>query len=640
MAKKDNFPAKSKKSNQTKNLNKGTTQLQPGMKSPSFSGVVIAFFTAFIILLVRMSSYERPMDQFFWSTGINQLSDFFSYIKMVAIIICGILALLILLYQIVTQSFYIKKSYAYIPIAIYMIFVLLSYLFAEYKEFSLLGYNDRFEGTLVLLCYMVMLFFIIHSINTERWVKWIVYPLAVSSTLLGILGLSQAIGRDFFKTTIGKKLITPSSYWEHVDNLKFTFNDNEIYQTVYNINYVSFYLTLLIPLFGMLFIHEKKIYGKLAWGALFTLSVYNLIGSESSGGLIGMVAVVLIAAIVLNKRILNWKKPVLVLIALTILVGAGTYQRWTSELSTDFDRAQGKNPTQIEDETPEGDVEITPRSIRPNIDYIETHQDSVIFSLNGEALSLKPSVNADGMIDGLTLFDSDSKIISLLPTEEQDIYSIEDERFHDYATVSYSTEGDPYLRIYTEDASWKFASTEDGIFFVNQLNNYIRLSPTPSIGWQENPDFGSGRGYIWSRSIPMIRETLLIGHGADTYCLYFPHEDYAGKYSANWGLNRIVDKPHNLYLGVAINTGLISLLALLALWGVYIVQSCKLYFRAKYEDFLTFVGAGIFLGICGFFVAALFNDSSVSVMPMFYGLLGTGIAINRMLNSNNKIPLK
>ncbi len=151
--------------------------------------------------------------------------------------------------------------------------------------------------------------------------------------------------------------------------------------------------------------------------------------------------------------------------------------------------------------------------------------------------------------------------------------------------------------------------------------------------------FGSGRGYIWSRTLPMLQDTIFLGHGADTYTIYFPHHDYAGKFSANWQINRIVDKPHNMYMGMAVGTGMISLLALLALWGMYIVQSFKLYFNAKYEDsdFNTYAGAGIFLGICGFLVAGLVNDSSVSVMPMFYGLLGTGIAINRMLKERAAI---
>jgi hypothetical protein len=86
---------------------------------------------------------------------------------------------------------------------------------------------------------------------------------------------------------------------------------------------------------------------------------------------------------------------------------------------------------------------------------------------------------------------------------------------------------------------------------------------------------------------------------------------------------------------MAVGTGLISMIAFLVLLGFYFVQSVKLYWHRKYESFIEFVGVGIFLGITGFAVAALVNDSSVSVMPMFYGLFGMGIAINIMLKRVN-----
>jgi len=183
---------------------------------------------------------------------------------------------------------------------------------------------------------------------------------------------------------------------------------------------------------------------------------------------------------------------------------------------------------------------------------------------------------------------------------------------------------------------WAFAVTEEGLRYYNQLGNLVDLEKIPSIGFEDNINFGSGRGFIWSRTLPMLRDTIFIGHGADTYCLYFPHHDYAGKYSADWEINKIVDKPHNMYMGAAIGTGIISMLALIVLWGIYTVQSFKLYYKTKFDDydFTVFAGTGIFLGICGFLAAGLVNDSSVSVMPMFYGLLGTGIAINKLLKQN------
>ena len=78
--------------------------------------------------------------------------------------------------------------------------------------------------------------------------------------------------------------------------------------------------------------------------------------------------------------------------------------------------------------------------------------------------------------------------------------------------------------------------------------------------------------------------------------------------------------------------------ALLALFGGYLIQSFRLYFRRRFEteDFISFAGAGIFIGIVGFLTAALVDDSSVSVMPMFYTLLGTGIALNILLRKQQK----
>ena len=186
-----------------------------------FQMIPIAFFTAVIIMITRMALYQRPMEQFYWSGNSNDLIDFFSYYKMTAIMAVSFFVVVILAYRIFTQSLSIKRSYAYLPMAVYSIFVLISYALSDYKEFALWGWNDRFEGTFSLLGYMVMLFYIINTIRSERDVKWVIYPLAASSALLGLLGVTQALDHDFFRTTLGKKLITPSSFWQNLDSLNY-----------------------------------------------------------------------------------------------------------------------------------------------------------------------------------------------------------------------------------------------------------------------------------------------------------------------------------------------------------------------------------------------------------------------------------
>ena len=168
----------------------------------------------------------------------------------------------------------------------------------------------------------------------------------------------------------------------------------------------------------------------------------------------------------------------------------------------------------------------------------------------------------------------------------------------------------------------------------------IDMHKVPAIGWENNLSFGSGRGYIWSRTLPMMKDTQLLGYGADSYCIYFPHEDYVGKYNSGTfsaNTNIVVDKPHNMYMGMVVGTGGISLLAFLGLTILYLIQGIKLYFRKELKTLYDFVGVSIVLSICGFLVAGLVNDSTVSVMPMFYGLLGIGFSINQILKKFSSV---
>jgi len=611
-----------------------------------FQMIPAIFFTSVVILIVRMHEYKRDMSQFFWSGSNSDLTDFFSYYKMTAILACGILVLFIILYKIITQSMTIKHCFAYIPMAVYSFFVFVSYLGSEYKEFSLFGWNSRFEGTLPLLFYMLLLFYIINVVNSEKNVKWMIYVLAVSSTLLGLVGLSQAWNHDFFQTNIGKMLITPSLYWDSLNNLIFNFKAKEIYQTLYNINYVSFYLTLLIPLFGMLFLYsvnmknEEKSYKKVIWATLFALLIFNIIGSASSGGLLGLATIGIMGLIVLNKKILQWKKPIAILFIIVLLISGLTYQRWVPELTstikgiTHTESHEGANSISQNSNVDSDNTDVIPGSEKAKIDYIQTQKRNIILSINSNPLNIHVITKKES-IENLELFDKDGNAIALIPNEEN--FAIDDPRFYDFATITPTyIENTFYIIVQTNEMTWPFA-IKDQIYYKNKMGNLVNLDKVPSIGFENNLNFGNGRGYIWSRTIPMMKDTLLLGKGADTYCLYYPHNDYTGKYNAGLDVNLIVDKPHNMYMGIVIGTGCLSLIALLSLFGIYLFQSFKLYFRNKFEtDFLTYVGAGIFFGICGFLTSALVNDSSVSVMPMFYGLLGTGIAINIMLQKKAK----
>ncbi|NLK72555.1 MAG: O-antigen ligase family protein, partial [Clostridiales bacterium] len=568
----------------------------------------IIFFTAFIIMITFLKTYHAPMEGYYWHSGGTIFTDFFSYYKSMAIIISGALVLLLILYRLTTQSFFLKKTWIYIPMIIYVIFVVFSWIFSKYPFYAFHGYLDRFEGSLVLISYMVLLFYVINTINSERNIKWVIYAIGVSSSILSILGLSQFLKRDFFQTELGKRLITPNTYIDQLDSIEFTFVSGEIYQTVYNINYVSFYLTLLVPVFGLLFIWEKNIKRKAIYGVISALLIINLIGSKSSGGILGIGVAFIIALVVLNKRILKWWKSVALILVAVILVFALTFNRIFPEISGAIKSVFTS------------DTEIIHKQL---IDYFDTDYDKLTVSCNNEPLTI--FVDLEKGIQSFEIKDKEGNIVPLIE-DEPSVYKLKDARFDMYKITFVFDSGHYFIVIGIEDTEWPFEVTNKGIFFFNGLGYQVDMDPIPSIGFENKLDFGNGRGLIWSRSLPLIKNHIFLGSGADTYVFEFPQNDYAGKYNAGWPIYNIVDKPHNMYIGVAVNTGLISLIALLVLFGAYIIWSIKIYWRNQFEDFISITGVGIFIGICGFLTAALVNDSSVSVMPLFYGLLGTGIA--------------
>lgn len=628
--------------------------------------IPIAFFAAIVILVVVIHPYTRPMTQFYWAseTDDSYISDFFSYGKMVCIIISASIAALMLLFRCTTQSLAIKKSFAYVPMVIYSIFVILSYIFSDYKEFAILGWNDRFEGTIPLLCYMIMLFLIINSVNTEHNVKQVLWPIAISSTILSLLGISQATDHDFFRTTLGQKLLCLD--FRNLDTLDridaaaanneyyltFTFNNREIYQTVYNINYVSFYLTLLVPIFCMIFIRalqkdaQEKTWKKIALGGLIGLLIFNLIGSASSGGYLGIGVAFIFAIIIFNKQLLKWWKPLLCIILIVGIVMGFTYDRWWPEISGAVKSVLGLNSTKVVEEQETAPTDVTPGSQLCTIDYIETGDDYITFSLNGNVLKIMPSHDEDNIINGFSCCDGDGKPVATYQLSNSSYtFGFADERYENYATmiIGYDSQLQlSLLRLTTAKTNWDFTFKDSKYqMYIAATNKTTSLSKVEHFGFENNQNFGSGRGYIWSRSLPLLKNSLIIGTGADTYCAVFPQNDYAGKYNAYGAGNilLIVDKPHDMYIHMGVGTGCISLIAMLSLFAIYVIQSFKIYFKRDFgTDYLAYAGVGAFLGVTAFLVTGLVDDSTVSVMPLFYTMLGLGLAINMIIQRRDGQP--
>jgi len=561
----------------------------------------------------------------FW-TGQKENLDFFSYYKMVWILISSLLAVGVMALIVILNGLdRIRGTYYYIPIAVYAFFVILSTEFSKYTDISLTGFTDRYEGMYVLLAYMAILFVTINLVNKEDHIKVLLAALFTGAVIIGLIGVFQYIGYDFFKSSFGKNLILPGVYESMADKLQFQFGKNVIYSTLYHLNYVGSYMAMLFPLTFTLFVLTKKGWLKVLLALLTLLMAVNWLGSTSRAGMFGGTLAIVILMVMINKVIIkNWKYFLSGLIILGFLVFGLNYlsngylgSRIGSLINNAMEFTQSADNVDAKANMP-----LQGLDINGNQATLVTSTETLVLSVDGDEIALK---------------DKDSNPIRMSYERSTGVLNLEDDRYKDYELKLGKMNNVNVLQLTKGLIKFKFQLAKDQVTLLNNKGQVVNMEPVEKWGFEGKELLGSSRGYIWSRSIPLLKHTMFIGYGPDTFAIYFPQNDFMGKsYAYNGDMWQVVDKPHNLYLQVGLNTGIISLVALLSLFIAYFIRSVMLYIRNDYSDFISQAGVGIFVAVCGYLGAAFFNDSVVSVAPVFWVLLGLGISTNYMLEKQKK----
>jgi len=573
-------------------------------------------------LIVRLKIIPLTGAQFELWTGTTVDYDFFSNYKMIWILMCTALAIIMLIVKSFQTKFSVfRKSYYYIPIGIYSIFIVLSTIFSKYTQIAVWGFVDRYEGMLVLLAYMSILIVTILLVDCEYHIKLIFGALFASAIVIAVIGMFQYIGFDVFKTEFGKSMMLPAELMKNADKLNFKFGKNVIYSTLYHYDYVGSYMAMLFPLTFTLFLLVKNKVGKVFMGIMSVLMLSNWIACNSRAGILGGLLALLVLLIMMHKHIKLKKKYVIIVCLILVLVFAGlnflSKGSLNARVETLFSEMKllvspnNKNQS-YEDLIPLKDVRVQGNTahivINDDVLNVEIIRDTVVFS-DGNKKSLQAEFN-----------NKNNKI------------TLKDERYKDYSITLGKLDDKPIIYIFKGNIKLYFEAVNNSIYLTDYRGRDINIDNIKRWGFEGKELFASSRGYIWSRSLPLVKDTILLGHGPDTFAAYFPQQDIKGKmYAYNGDMWQIVDKAHNLYLQIALNTGVLSLIAVLALFIMYIIKSCKIYYNNSFKDFNSIAGLGIFVAVVGYLGAGMFNDSVVSVAPVFWILLGMGISINNIL---------
>lgn len=261
---------------------------------------------------------------------------------------------------------------------------------------------------------------------------------------------------------------------------------------------------------------------------------------------------------------------------------------------------------------------------------VTTGEDSLTLNIRGNDLIFTLGDMENGQSE-IVCSDADDKILELaLSDADNQIYTVNDERFGEISIqpILYQDNA-PCISVTIDGVAWNFVrQAEGGYYYLNGAGKMVKMEKINRVDWFRD-DAMSLRGYIWNDSIPLIVKHIFIGAGANAFMFAYPQNDYMRQYI--FGQNVFDVKAHCWYLQQCIETGVIGTLLLIGFLLWYFIQSVRIYRRVDLRQRISWVGFGLFSAVLVYLLTALVNDSNVCTAPVFWGILGLGMAVNRML---------
>jgi hypothetical protein len=580
---------------------------------------------AVLPIIVHIKIYNTGLSKYAWSSSQEQYGDVFLYYKQ-----CFFTIMSVLMAFIIFADFMAKKRFKSIPKTfilpvIYAALSLLSSIFAKNRDFAFTGSFEQFEDVWCLMGYVLVMYYVYIYARKIKKIRLLIICMLAGAFLVGIIGTMQYFGHNIFNSAIYQKIIGAG-------NLGLTVSD-ATYSTLFNSNYVGTYASFILPLIAVLFFYEEKWYMLLLYIAAGSVMLIALFGSKSEAGLLVLICMIPIVLLFCRKRIIK-KYYIYLPVIIAGLAGviifnvkthfylAGTVKTMLTQLSVPV----VDNLEQIETADKGSNGKDIPSEVAKN-GYLKIKYSGNYYIVQ----ALKDDASGNFLVyakaeDG-TAFDQDAATGTLTAPDAPSLYF----NISDYDNTHY------VLTFNIDGIKWQFLCNDDSskYRYVNAFGRCDSMHEVSSVLFNNHKRLISGRGYLWSRALTLVKDKIILGVGADNYVLFFPNDDYVGKMQAGYSAS-LVTKPHCMYLQWAANSGLIAAIALTAFLIIYLIQSVRLYFTSELEEKSKQAGMAIALGTFAYMVAGIANDSSICVAPVFFIMLGAGYTINSMALSKMK----
>lgn len=582
-------------------------------------------------LVIRQYKFNTGLERYPWFDGTTVKYDFFLASKAAVLMVLALVMLGCVAVRLWKQKGRLPIAKIFLPLFGYALLVFLSGCASVNRSFSFSGGYEHFESVWVLLSYVLIVYYMFLYADGDAELQVVADAICFSATVIGIIGSLQGIGLEIFATKWFQKLITTESFLNMIGGeLIINFENNNAFATLYNPNYLGVYGSFMIPFLAIMLLFEKNKWRRLWHGCNFILVTIALLSSRSRAGLIAVIIVLCVAVVFAIWKVSKWWYLVVpgINFAIVLLLLVNAYND-----NIILERLQGiwaEDPVEVTEEIAEDGTLIR----NTGLTELYTTEEGVGFRYNEVKVQIVMSVER-GKINVSALGENGEQI-EVVKNANRNEYRFTHPALADVVLSTLRRNSQPAMTL-EADGEWNFVYSE-----AKRCYQYITVFQGPSdmimadaVGFEKHQTMFSSRGYIWSRSIPLLKEHIFLGSGPDTFVFEFPQEDYLCMKRQGFE-GQVMTKPHSWYLQVGVQTGVLSLLCLLVFYGWYAVWSVRLYAFRKLKTQKEAFGMAAFIASIGYMISGISNDSMVVTAPVFWCIIGLGVTANVLVNKIRK----
>lgn len=605
--------------------------------------IPIVMAVVILPLLVMCKEAQNPMATMGWNNGRAIMPDIFLCIKrdFLYVILACILFFMLCFWLLRRKIFSVPKYF--VLIGVYLLLALLSACVGLDAEISWNGAAELMQPVMMLVAYMALFYYMYIVVRGEenarvQMLTFVMRAFLVLALLLTVTGVFHLLDLNYLEWDWLKSLLG-------MEGMKW--DGKRMILTLYHADYVGTMMTMLVPMCLTGAFYEKKRFWRILYVVAAIGCLMCLLGARSRAGLLALCVSGLLMFVL--RLVINPKHRLRLFAGIVagIVIFAGAFILVDNMQENRVSKRLFKWNTAKADET--------------GFSSIETMKSGVRFTKGFESFSV--SWKKEGTAYVISCKDSSGKMISYKEAKDVDlekqkkttlaramtgapVYALEDSRYEGICFRANS-----YLRDTLRYDGFTFFCGNNAWFFTKQNGTYKYLNLAGRLDdCVASEDafpksfypFASYRGYVWSKTIALLPEVILFGVGSDNFGQFFPNNDYVSKAVCNLD-GKIYNRPHNYYLQMATDTGVLSTLCIIVFFVIYVVKTFGdivpkkgMGEKTEQKDENHLLRMGCFASIIGYLIVSLINDSMVVTAPVFWVILGMGYALLKTPEINRK----